>query len=54
MKETEIDSMKYRKSTHLAGIDVEAIVEEKGNCILTIKEAFYDRGVDLGGNRTVE
>jgi hypothetical protein len=52
MKETEIDSMKYRKSTHLAGIDVEAIVEEKGNCILTIKEAFYDRNVDVSGNKT--
>ena len=52
MKETEIDSMKYRKSTHLAGIDVEAIVEEKGSCILTIKEAFYDRGVDVSGNKT--
>lgn len=52
MKETEIDSMKYRKSTHLAGIDVEAIVEEKGNCILTIKEAFYERGVDVSGNKT--
>ena len=52
MKELEIDSMKYRKSTHLAGIDVEAIVEEKGSCVLTIKEAFYDRGVDVSGNKT--
>jgi len=52
MKELEIDSMKYRKSTHLAGIDVEAIVEEKGSCILTIKEAYYDRGVDVSGNKT--
>lgn len=52
MRELEIDSMKYRKSTHLAGIDVEAIVEEKSNCILTIKEAFYDRGVDVSGNKT--
>jgi len=52
MKETDIDSMKYRKSTHLAGIDVEAIVEEKGNCILTIKEAYYNRGVDVSGNKT--
>jgi hypothetical protein len=50
--ETNIDSMKYRKSTHLAGIDVEAIVEEKGNCILTIKQAFYDRNVDISGNKT--
>src|SRR5690349_559312 len=52
MKETEIDSMKYRKSTHLAGIDVEAIVEEKGSCILTIKEAYYDTNVDVSGNKT--
>lgn len=52
MKETEIDSMKYRKSTHLAGIDVEAIVEEKGSCVLTIKQAYYDRGVDVSGNKT--
>lgn len=52
MRETEIDSMKYRKSTHLAGIDVEAIVQEKGNCILTIKEAFYERNVDVSGNKT--
>jgi hypothetical protein len=52
MKETEIDSMKYRKSTHLAGIDVEAIVADKGSCVLTIKEAFYDRGVDVSGNKT--
>jgi hypothetical protein len=50
--ETNIDSMKYRKSTHLAGIDVEAIVEEKGSCILTIKQAFYDRNVDVSGNKT--
>jgi len=52
MKETEIDSMKYRKSTHLAGIDVDAIVTDKGNCILTIKEAYYDTNVDVSGNKT--
>jgi len=52
MKETDIDSMKYRKSTHLAGIDVDAIVTEKGNCILTIKEAYYDTNVDVSGNKT--
>lgn len=52
MKETEIDSMKYRKSTHLAGIDVEAIVSDKGSCILTIKEAYYDTNVDVSGNKT--
>jgi len=52
MKETEIDSMKYRKSTHLAGIDVDAIVTDKGNCILTIKEAYYDTNIDVSGNKT--
>lgn len=50
--ERGIDSMKYRKSTHLAGVDVEAIIEEKGSCILTIKDAFYDKGVDVSGNKT--
>lgn len=44
--------MKYRKSTHLAGVDVETIIDEKGSCILTIKEAFYDTGVDVSGNKT--
>jgi len=52
MKETNIDSMKYRKSTHLAGIDVETIIADKGSCILTIKEAFYDTNVDVSGNKT--
>jgi hypothetical protein len=36
-----IDCMKHRKSTHLASVDVEAIIAEKGKCILTIKEAYY-------------
>lgn len=51
-KETNIDCMKYRKSTHLAGIDVETIIAEKGNCILTIKEAYFAKGVDVSGNKT--
>lgn len=50
--ERNIDSMKYRKSTHLAGVDVETIIAEKGKCILTIKDAFYDKGVDVSGNKT--
>ena len=37
----DIDCMKHRKSTHLASVDVEAIIAEKGKCILTIKEAYY-------------
>jgi len=52
MKETNVDCMKYRKSTHIAGVDVEAIISEKGKCIVTIKEAYYDKGVDVSGNKT--
>jgi len=52
MKQENIDCMKYRKSTHLAGIDVETIIAEKGSCILTIKNAFYDTNVDVSGNKT--
>ncbi len=44
--------MKYRKSTHLAGVDVETIVDDKGKCILTIKDAYYNTGVDVSGNKT--
>lgn len=51
-KQTNIDCMKYRKSTHLAGIDVETIISEKGSCVLTIKEAYYATGVDVSGNKT--
>lgn len=52
MKELGIDSMKYRKSTHLAGVDVEMIIDEKGSCQLTIKEAYYSRNVNVSGNKT--
>lgn len=51
-KEYDIDCMKYRKSTHLAGVDVETIIAERGNCILTIKEAWYEKAVDVSGNKT--
>lgn len=50
--EKNIDCMKYRKSTHLAGIDVETIIDDKGKCVLTIKDAYYDKGVDVSGNKT--
>lgn len=50
--ERNIDAMKYRKSTHLAGVDVEMIIAEKGQCILTIKDAYYNTGVDVSGNKT--
>jgi hypothetical protein len=50
--EKNIDCMKYRKSTHLAGVDVETIIDDKGKCVLTIKDAYYDKGVDVSGNKT--
>jgi hypothetical protein len=52
MKQLDLDCMKYRKSTHLAGIDVETMILEKKNCILTIKEAYYNENVDVSGNKT--
>ena len=52
MKQRNIDCMKYRKSTHLAGIDVETIISEKGSCVLTIKDAYYDKQVNVSGNKT--
>jgi hypothetical protein len=52
MKQENIDCMKYRKSTHIAGIDVETIITEKSKCVLTIKEAYYSTGVDVSGNKT--
>jgi hypothetical protein len=52
MKEHNIDAMKYRKHSHLAGVDVAIITAEKGNCILTIKDAYYSKGVDVSGNKT--
>lgn len=50
-KEKNIDCMKYRKSTHLASVDVDAIRLEKGKCELTIKEAYFAKGVDVSGTK---
>ena len=52
MKEHNIDCMKHRKHTHLAGVDVSIITSETGSCILTIKDAYFSRGVDVSGNKT--
>ncbi len=48
MKEENLDAMKYRKSTHLAGVDVD-LMENK---VLTIKKCWYETGVDVSGNKT--
>src|ERR1035437_9923384 len=49
--ETQIDAFKYRKSTHLAAVDVREIIREKGSCELTIKLAYYDKGVNVNGKK---
>jgi len=51
-KETNIDCLKYRKSTHLASVDVESIIAEKGKCVLKIKEAYYCKDVNVSGTKT--
>ena len=51
MKEKNIDCMKYRKSTHLAGIDVETMIAEIGMCELTIKEAYYSKSEFVNGKK---
>jgi hypothetical protein len=51
MKETNISCMKYRKATHLSGLDVAEIIQKNGSCVVTIKEAFYDRAVDVAGKK---
>lgn len=50
--ERNVDSMKYRKSTHLAGVDVSIIIAEQGRCILTISDAYFGRGIDVSGSNT--
>ncbi len=50
--ERNVDSMKYRKSTHIASVDIEIMVAEKGKCVLTIKDAYFGRGVEVSGNKT--
>ena len=50
-REYDVDCMKYRKSTHIASVDVDAIIAEKGKCELTIKLAYYDRNIDVNGKK---
>jgi len=49
--EYDIDCMKYRKSTHLASVDVEMIIEEKGECLLTIEKCRYETGCIVNGKK---
>lgn len=52
MKETNISCNKYRKFTHIAGVDVAIIIADKGKCVLTIKQCYYATNVDVSGNKT--
>jgi len=52
MKETNIDCRKYRKSTHLAAADLDAMTVEGKSMVYTIKEAWYDTKVDVSGEKT--
>jgi hypothetical protein len=49
MKKTDVHAMAYRKSTHLAGIDIELMVAEKKSTVLTIKEAYYATDINVNG-----
>ena len=49
--ELNVDCLKYRKSTHLAGVDVETITHEKGVCDLTIDIAYYEKNVNVAGKK---
>lgn len=49
MKELDIDCMKYRTSTHIASVDVEAMIDDLGKCELTIKQCYYELQVPMNG-----
>ena len=50
-KEYEVDARQYRKSSHLASVDVQLIIQELGSCVLTVKEAYYGRDVMVNGKK---
>jgi len=54
MKETQIDCMKYRTSTHLASVDVDTIIAEKGKCIVTIRDTYYSKAETVNGKKVGE
>ena len=45
------DWRKYRKSTHLASADLDAMETEGKPLIFTIKEVKYETGVDVSGTK---
>lgn len=49
--ETQTDWRKYRKSTHLASADLDALETEGKKLIFTIKEVKHETGVDVSGTK---
>jgi hypothetical protein len=49
--ETQTDWRKFRKSTHLASADLDALETEGKKLIFTIKEVKYEQGVDVSGTK---
>ena len=49
--ETKTDWRKYRKSTHLASADLDAMETDNLALIFTIKEVKYEQGVDVSGTK---
>jgi hypothetical protein len=47
--ETKTDWRKYRKSTHLASADLDAMETDNIPLIFTIKEVKFETGVDVSG-----
>lgn len=51
MSELQTDWRKYRKSTHLASADLDAMETDKIPLIFQIKEVKYETGVDVSGTK---
>lgn len=51
MREENIDCRKHRKSTHLASADLDALEIEGKSLIFTIKEVFFETGIDVSGTK---
>jgi hypothetical protein len=49
--ETKTDWRKYRKSTHLASADLDAMETDGIPLIFTIKDVKYEQGVDVSGTK---
>ena len=49
--ETQTDWRKFRKSTHLASADLDALETDGKKLIFTIKEVKYETGVDVSGTK---